>query len=87
MDEAELDVYEAATGEQIGSVSVSDILPATTAVAEAQEILDVIDYTPDENDFHFNLILRSGFDGSIAHIVDNEGAGVLTNMSDKCLIR
>ena len=87
VDDAKLGVYEAATGEHIGSVVVTDILPATTAVVEAQEILDVIEYNPGDNDYHFNLVLRRGFDGSIAHIVDNEGAGVLTNMSDKCVIR
>ena len=87
VDDAELDVYEAATGEQIGSVVVEDILPATTVFVEAQEVLDTIDYSPGETDYHFNVVLRSGFEGSIAHIVNNEGAGVLTNMSDKCPIR
>ena len=86
VDRAELNVYESATGESIGAVSVSDIAPATTVVIDALDILDEIGYSPGEGDFHFNLVLRSGFDGSIAHIVNNEGAGVLTNMSDKCWI-
>ncbi len=86
VDSAQLDVYESATGDSIGAVSVSDIAPATTVVIEALDILDEIGYSPGEDDFHFNLALRSGFDGSIAHIVNNEGAGVLTNMSDKCWI-
>ena len=86
MDRAQLDAYESATGDSIGAVSVSDIAPATTVIVEALGILDEIGYSPGEGDFHFNLVLRSGFDGSIAHIVNNEGAGVLTNMSDKCWI-
>ena len=87
VDDAELDIYESATGDLIGSVRVEDINPATTGFVSALDILETLDYAPGEEDYHFNIVLRNGFEGSIAHIVNNEGAEVLTNMSDKCEIR
>ncbi len=84
--DAEFDVYEATNGSYIGGVIAPEVFPTTTAIYRAQDFLDVLEYSPDEDDYHVNVVLQSGFTGSVAHIVDNTGAGVVTNMSDKCEI-
>ena len=80
-------VYASATGEFIGGfTSAEDVLPNTTFITSAQGVFYFLDYQPMGDEFHTNFQLDSGFNGLIAHIVDNEIAGVITDMTGKCNI-
>ena len=80
-----ISVHSSTTGALIGSVSSSsDIIPNTMWITPAQSILDFLNFQPAAGEGHVNFQLNSGFNGFIAHIVDNETAGVITDMTAKC---
>ena len=82
-----ISVFSSTTGELIGSVSsASDIISNTIWIVSAQAVFDFLDYQPTTGENHTNFQLEPGFDGFIAHIVENEIAGVITDMTAKCEI-
>ncbi|MDX2142866.1 MAG: S8 family serine peptidase [Rhodospirillaceae bacterium] len=80
------DLYNSVTGGLIGSIGTTSIEPNTTITLSGQGALDAVGFNPGTSVFHVNFVLRSGFTGVIAHIVDNTGSGVLTDMTPKCPI-
>jgi subtilisin family serine protease len=83
---ATFDLYNSVTGAFIGAVGTTSIEPNTTIQLSGQGALDAVGFNPGSSVFHVNFILRSGFTGVIAHVVDNVGSGVLTDMTPKCPI-
>ncbi|MSO97972.1 MAG: hypothetical protein EXR11_07110 [Rhodospirillaceae bacterium] len=83
---ATFDIYNANTGAFINALGTQQIESNTTITLPAQAAFDALGFNPGTTVFQVNFILRSGFNGVIAHIVDNTGAGVLTDMTAKCPI-
>lgn len=78
-------VTDARDGSSLGNFNLtSDISPNTSAFVFASDLVEFFGGTPDSDQFHLNLELQSSFTGFAQHIVDNEGGGVLTNMTAKC---
>jgi len=83
---ATLDMYDSNNGSFIGSVTTGDIPGNTSAYFPVQQALDAISFQPTTAQFHVNFLLRSGFSGIVQHVVDNETAGLFTDMTGKCPI-
>ncbi len=83
----DLSVYDARDGDFIGSFNLTDSIPAhTTVQVFMSDIVEFFGSEPEAGQNHVNVVLDSGFDGFMQHVVDNEGSGVLTNMSAKCAL-
>ena len=80
------DIYNAVTGSYIATLGTQLIESNTTLTLSAQAGFDALGFKPGTSIFQVNFILRSGFNGVIAHVVDNAGSGVLTDMTTKCPI-
>ncbi|MEQ8508933.1 MAG: S8 family serine peptidase [Rhodospirillaceae bacterium] len=78
-------VTDARDGSSLGNFTLSsEIAPNTTAYVYVSDLVEFFGGTPDSGQFHLNLELLANFQGFAQHIVDNEGGGVLTNMTAKC---
>ncbi len=78
-------VRDSRNGSALGNFALStDVAPNTTAYVYVSDLVEFFGGTPDSGQFHLNLELLAGFQGFAQHIVDNEGSGVLTNMTAKC---
>lgn len=78
-------VKDARDGSSLGNFSLSpDIAPNTSSFIFVSDLVELLGRTPDSQQFHLNLEMQSDFSGFAQHIVDNEGGGVLTNMTAKC---
>ena len=83
---ATFDIYNAGTGEQVGTWVSPEIQPGSGSSFLATDIITEIGFETVSGQFHINFELQAGFDGFAQNIVDNEVGGVLTNMTDKCVI-
>ncbi len=83
---AVFDIYNASNGAFIGLLGTQTIEPNTSLALPAQAALNALRFVPGESDIHVNFALRSGFTGTIGHIVHNIEAGLLTDMTAKCPI-
>jgi subtilisin family serine protease len=82
---AAFDVLDSQTGIKVGSFQTSSaIQPNTSFLIDPADVFKTINFTPAPSQFHLNFKLQSGFTGIVQHVVQNNGAGVLTDMSVKC---
>lgn len=82
--QAVFDLYDSETGRLIGAVNTRSIEPNTTALIEAQDFYNTLSFQPSSIQFHINFVMRSGFTGTAQHVVNNSGAGMMTDMTMKC---
>lgn len=84
--DATLGFYDSKTGIRIGGVKIPNI-PSDAgvqfAVTDAEKAMN---FTPNANQDHLNIVLEGDFLGYMQHEVYNTGAGVITNLSAKCYI-
>lgn len=81
---ATLDIYDAATGTKFGSYTSASI-PAGGHIAVSEEAMEQqIGLTPSASQLHLIIKLTGSFTGSISHLVDNFGAGAVTDMTQRC---
>lgn len=85
--DALIGVYDSYTGDRLGGILVPAIAPSAAATFGAADIERVLQYTPAPDHYHYNLVIENDFYGYAQHIVNNSGAGLVTNMSAKCLMR
>ena len=85
-DIASFDVFDSATGELIAE-NYSQSVPAnSTWTFTVDEFAGDFNFAPTNGQFHLNFVLDSGFTGFAQHLVVNENAGVLTDMTAKCTL-
>jgi hypothetical protein len=78
-------VRDARNGVSVGNFSTSgDIRPHTSAVVSVSNILETFGRPPEPGQYHLNMSLLGGFEGFAQHLIDNEGADLITNMTAKC---
>lgn len=65
------------------------VIPAQSSMTvPVQQIFEEVRFTPSESQFHVHFALRhSEFVGFAAHVVDNQQGGVLTSMTESCVVR
>jgi len=80
----ELTIYDAANGAEVGTVVANPIPPDGSRIFRVSDFEGLLGFTPSASQLHFNIALGGSFRGYIEHFVDNEGAGLITNMTDKC---
>ncbi|MGE3335421.1 MAG: serine protease [Rhodospirillaceae bacterium] len=85
--DAVIGVYDARKGDRLGGIVVPAIAPGAAATFGAADIERVLHYTPYLEHDHYNLVIENDFYGYGQHIVYNNGAGLVMNMTAKCLMR
>lgn len=85
--DAVIGVYDARKGNRLGGIVVPAIAPNAAATFGAADIERVLNYTPYLEHDHYNLVIENDFYGYGQHIVYNNGAGLVMNMTAKCLMR
>jgi len=85
--DAVIGVYDARKGDRLGGIVVPAIAPNAAATFGAADIERVLHYTPYFEHDHYNLVIENDFYGYGQHIVYNNGAGLVMNMTAKCLMR
>ena len=85
--DAVIGVYDANKGDRLGGIVVPAIAPSAVATFGAADIERVLQYTPAADHYHYNLVIENDFYGYAQHIVNNSAAGLVTNMTAKCLMR
>lgn len=85
-DTASFDVFDSATG-QLVAENYSQVVPAnSTWTFTVDEFASDFNFSPLNGQFHVDFVLDSGFTGFAQHLVVNETAGVLTDMTAKCTL-
>jgi len=84
-----MNVYDAVTGEEIGSLQYIGQVQPDEAVGFRSEGLDSIlfdlyGHEPTSQQYHYNIEIIGEFSGYAQHYVENVGSGVTTNMSTTC---
>lgn len=83
---ASFDVFDSRTGELIEE-NFSRVVPANSSITfTVEEFAMAFGFAPDDGQFHLNFVLNAGFTGFAQHIVTNQDAGVLTDMTAKCVL-
>lgn len=85
--DAMIGVYDARKGDRLGGIVVPSIAPNAAATFGAADIERVLNYTPYIGHDHYNLVIENDFYGYGQHIVYNNGAGLVMNMTAKCTMR
>ena len=81
-----LGVYDARNGTKLGSYTTPSIAANGRAVVSVAAIEAAVGITPAEGMFHYNIRPDGGFSGFMQHLVDNQQAGVITDMTTACAI-
>jgi len=85
--DAVIGVYDARKGDRLGGIVVPAIAPNAAATFGAADIERVLNYTPYLEHDHYNLVIENDFYGYGQHVVYNNGAGLVINMTAKCSLR
>ncbi len=81
-----LGVYDARNGAKLGTYAVPTIASGGRGVVTVAAIEAAANITPAESAFHYNIRAEGGFSGYLQHLVDNQQAGVITDMTTACAI-
>lgn len=86
-DTPTLSAYSFRDGAFLGQVTTaSPIKPATTVILSSAEIFEILEYEPESTEFYFNMVLESGFEGTVGQALQHESPELTANMSDKCAV-
>jgi subtilisin family serine protease len=80
------DVQDSRDGTSLGTFTTATaIRPRSSALIQASDVLQTLGRTPDNTQFHINLILNTTtFTGFAQHWVQNTALGTVTSMGGKC---
>jgi V8-like Glu-specific endopeptidase len=78
-------VYDADNGQRIGGIIIPAVPANATAAFRMNEVEAALSFTPQGHQFHYNLVQESDFPGYLQHMVYNTRAGLITNMTAKCV--
>jgi V8-like Glu-specific endopeptidase len=78
------DLYAASTGEHLGGVIFKNVPGNASGILPIEPFENAMEFTPTGNQYHYNIVLTGNTAAYIQHQVENEGAGVTTNMTATC---
>jgi hypothetical protein len=81
---AAVEIYDAGTGTKLGTYTSPTVAAGGHVSIPEETIEQAINLKPSASQFHLTLKLSGAFQGSMAHLVDNFGAGVITDMTQRC---
>src|SRR5262249_51503842 len=81
-----LGIYDARNGTKLGNYTTPAIAPNGRAVISVAAMEAAAGITPGDNTFHYTIKAENAFSGFMQHLVDNQYAGVTTDMSTVCAI-
>ncbi len=84
--EVELNVSDANTGVLLGRYSTSNISTYGEQLIPISAIEAAANITPSPSQFHYTISIASQTSGYLQHLVDNQKAGVVTDMSTVCAL-
>ncbi|MGE4063741.1 MAG: hypothetical protein AB7E79_10290 [Rhodospirillaceae bacterium] len=82
-----LGVYDAKTGNKLGTDTTSNIPPEGQVTLNMPRIEAEARITPSTAMKEYTVKLESAFTGTVQHIVNNQAAGVLTDMTAACPLK
>jgi hypothetical protein len=83
---AAVEVRDSTTGILIGTWTSPSISPNGSVSVPESTIETALNFKPTSVQSHITLKLPTTFTGAIAHYVNNVGAGVVTDMTSRCVI-
>jgi hypothetical protein len=81
-----LGIYDARTGVKLGTHTTPSVAAGGQAIVTAAAIEAGIGITPAADMYHYTIKAEGGFSGFMQHLVDNQQAGVVTDMTTACAI-
>jgi V8-like Glu-specific endopeptidase len=84
--DAIIGVFDSESGQRLGAVRVPGIPAGGSVALQLRDIEAVLGIKPvtGVGPYHYNLVQEGDFPGYLQHMVSNLGAGVITNMTQKC---
>ena len=80
-------LFNARTGARLGTFTTPSIPPGTQAAFDARTIETVARFTPTTSIKEYTVKVESTFTGTVQHIVNNQDAGALADMTPACPIK
>lgn len=84
---ATLDIFDSVTGAKLGVYTSADIPAGGHVSVPEKSIEQAIGFTPNATQYHLTVKLTGAFIGALEHLVDNFGAGAVTDMTQRCALR
>lgn len=81
-------VYISETGARIGGVRIPAVPPNASASFHIHDVEAALGFTPahPQGPYHYNLVQEGDFPGYLQHLVYNNVADIITNMTGKCVL-
>ena len=83
---ASFDVFDSATGTLIAGGYSRSVPAGGTWTFSVDDFAADVGFTPNSDQPHISFVLNGGFTGFAQHVVSNEGAGVISNMTAQCVL-
>ncbi len=83
---AVLGLYDARNGSRLGGYTTASIPPLGQAIVPASVIEAALRLTPTGSLYHYNIKVENAFTGMLQHLVDNQHAGLMTDMTAVCAL-
>lgn len=77
-------IYDARTGSRLGTYRSPSIAPLAQVTVGVNSIEDAIGVKPGAGMYHYNVKLDNAFTGTMQHLVNNQAAGLITDMTTAC---
>jgi hypothetical protein len=84
---ASVGVFDAKTGARLGTYTTPSIAPGTQVVIASKAVEAGAGVTPSTAVKEYTLKVESAFTGTVQHLVSNQAAGVLTDMTASCPLK
>lgn len=85
-DTASFDVFDSVTGLVIANNYSQSVPAGSTWTFTANDFAADVGFSPGESQSHISFVLDDGFTVFAQHIMTNEGAGVISNMTSRCAL-
>lgn len=83
---ATLGIYDARNGTKLGNVTTPPIAPSGFHIQGVAAIEAALNFKPDPFLYHYVVAVEGPFTGFLQHLVNNVGAGVITDMTTQCAL-
>jgi hypothetical protein len=84
---ASVGVFDAKTGTRLGTYTTPSIAPGAQAVISAAALEAGARITPSASIKEYTVKVENAFTGTVQHMVSNQAAGVLTDMTAACPLK
>lgn len=84
---AVLAIYDAETGVKLGTYTSATLQPGTQVVVGMTDIATAAGITPNATRYHYVVLVENSFTGTLQHLVTNQRAGVISDMTTVCTLK